>query len=151
MLPWILFSVIIWLVILLFLRSEVKRLWSAAIWAFLIGYLLNSFFIQNNFFLFKESYYFLGGTPIGYLIGFAGTGLIMIRFLPEEKIWQLPYLLLFGIFFTGLEYFAQGQGFLSYQNLSLCYSFLFKVLSFISITWLSRLTVTRRTRNYYFR
>ena len=149
--PWIFFMIIIWLLILLFLRSEIKRLWSVAIWAFWVGYLLNNAFVQNNFYLFKESYYFLGGIPIGYLIGLAGTGLIMIHFLPEEKIWQLPYLLLFGFIFTGLEYFAQEQGFLSYQNWSLYYSFLFKVLSFICITWLSGLTVTRRTKSYYFR
>lgn len=151
MLTWTIFAAIIWLFILLFLRSDVKRLWTVAFWTILVGYLLSIDFLEKELYLFGKSYYLVEGIPLGYLIGLAGVGIIMIRFLPEEKIWQLPYLIFFSILFTGIEYLALEQGYLLYLNWSLYNSFLYKLLAFISIAWLSGLTVTRRSRNYFFR
>jgi hypothetical protein len=151
LLPWIIFAAIIWFFILIFLRSEVKRLWSVAFWGLLVGYLINIVFVENGFYLFKDAYLFVEGIPIGYLIGLAGIGVIMMRFLPEEKIWQLPYLFFFSALLIGIDYLALNLGYLLYQNWPLYYSFLFKLLSFIALTWLSGLTITKRSRNYYFR
>ena len=151
MLPLINFAAIIGIFYLLFLRSEVKRIWSVAFWGLKVGYLVNIVFVSNEFYLFKDAYFSVEGIPISYLIGLAGIGVIMMRFLPEEKIWQLPYLFFFSALLTGIDYSALKLGYLLYQNWPLYYSFLFKLLSFIALTWLSGLTVTKRSRSYYFR
>ncbi|MDO9536436.1 MAG: hypothetical protein Q7J85_14175 [Bacillota bacterium] len=147
---WIIFAAIIWLFIIVFLRSLLGRFWSAGFWAILVGYFLNDIFIKNQFYLFEDLYYPFEGMPIGYLVALAGVGIIVVRFLPEEKVWQLPYLLLFSALFTVLEYFAVEQGFLLYLNWSLYYSFFYKLIAFITITWLSSLTVKRR-KGYFYR
>lgn len=148
--PWIIFAAIIWLFIILFLRSFLGRFWSAGFWAILVGYFLNDIFLQNQFYLFEELYYPIEGLPIGYLIGLAGIGIIIVRFLTEEKVWQLPYLILFSALFTVLEHFAVEQGYLIYLNWSLYYSFFYKLIAFITITWLSSLTVKRK-KGYFYR
>jgi hypothetical protein len=126
------------------------KFWSGGIWAILVGYFLNEIFISNQFYTFQELLYQFQGLPIGYLIGLAGVGIIIIRFLPEEKVWQLPYLILFGLIFTALEFFAVEQGYLLYLQWSLYYSFFYKLIAFITIAWLSNLTIRRR-KGYFFR
>jgi len=132
------------------LRFQLGKFWSAGIWALLVGYFLNEIFINNQFYTFQELLYPFQGLPIGYLIGLAGIGIIIMRFLPEEKIWQLPYLILFSLLFTVLEFFAVEQGYLLYFQWSIYYSFFYRLIAFITIAWLSNLTITRR-KGYFFR
>ena len=148
--PWIIFAAVIWLFILLFLRSQLGKFWSAGIWALIVGYCLNDIFVANQFYSFQELLYPFQGLPIGYLIGLAGVGIIIINFLPEEKAWQLPYLILLSFLFTGIEFLAVEQGYILYLQWSLFYSFLYKLIALIAIAWLSNLTVRRR-KGYFFR
>ena len=147
---WIIFAAIIWLFIIVVLRSFLGRFWSAGFWAILVGFFLNDIFLKNQFYMFEDLSYPFEGIPIGYLVGLVGVGIIIVRFLPEEKVWQLPYLLLFSAIFTVLEYFAVEQGYLLYLNWSLYYSYFYKLIAFITITWLSSLTVKRR-KGYFYR
>ncbi len=151
MLPWLIFAAIIWFFIIVFLRSEVKRLWSVVFWGLLVGYLFNIVFVANGFYLFREACFFVEGVPLDYLIGLAGMGVITIHFLPEDKAWQLPYLFFFSALLTGIDYLALKMGYLFFQNWPFYYSILNKLFFLITLTWLSGLTVPRRNRNYYFR
>lgn len=148
--PWVIFAAVIWLFVLIFLRLHLGKFWSAGIWALLVGYFLNDIFLTNQFYTFRDLLYPLQGLPIGYLVGLAGIGIIVISYLPEEKGWQLPYLILFSLFFTALEFFAAEQGYIIYLQWSLYYSFFYKLIALITIVWLSNLTIRRR-KGYFFR
>ncbi|NMB41494.1 MAG: hypothetical protein GX996_06110 [Firmicutes bacterium] len=149
--PWIISAAVLWLFIIVFLRSQVGKHWSAAIWAVVVGYFLNDTFITYGFYAFHESLYPFHNIPLGYLIGLGGIGIIIICFLPEEKLWQLPYLILFSLIFTALEIFAVEQEYIVYLQWSTFYSFSYKLIAFIVIAWLSNLTVKRRKRYFDFR
>lgn len=148
--PWIIFAAVIWLYILFFLRFSLGKYWSAGFWALLVGYFLNDFFLANQFYVFQNLLFPLQGFPLGYLIGLAGIGIIVISYFPEEKGWQLPYLILLSFIFTALEFFAVKQGYILYLQWSLYYSFFYKLIALIAIVWLSNLTIRRR-RGYFFR
>ena len=148
--PWVIFAAVVWLFIILFLRAGFGRCWSAAVWAILVGYFLNNTFVTNGFYTFQELLYQFQGLPIGYLVGLAGIGVIIVYYLPDEKTWHLPYLILFSLIFTAIEIFAVEQGYLIYLNWSLLYSFFYKLLAFIVIAWLSNLTIRRR-KGFIFR
>ena len=148
--PWIIFAAAVWLFIILFLRSQFGKYWSAAVWAALVGYFINDTFLINNFYSFRELLYPFHNFPIGYLIGLAGIGIILIYYLPDEKAWQLPYLILFSLVFATIEAFAVKQGFIVYIRWSLYYSFFYKLIAFIAMAWLSNLTIRRR-KGFFFR
>lgn len=147
--PWVVFAVAIWIIILIFLRASLGKFWSAGLWAFLVGYFLNNFFIKHEFFLFKEILYPIQAIPVAYLFGLMGIGIIIISFLPEGKAWQLPYLILLSALFAGLELLAEKQGYLTYVHWTLYDSFAYKLFAFIAIAWLSNLTVKRRRSSYF--
>jgi hypothetical protein len=147
---WVIFAAVIWLFIIIFLRSSLGKFWSAGFWAIVVGYLLNDLFIKNEFYLFNKILYPIQEIPAAYFICLAGIGVILASFLPQEKTWQLPYLILLSIIFSGLELFAERQGYLTYIHWTLYYSFLYKLFAFIAIAWLSNLTVKRRKNSYFF-
>lgn len=147
--PWVIFAIVIWLIILIFLRASLGKYWSAGLWALLVGYFLNNFFIKHEFYLFKETLYPIQAIPAAYLFGLTGIGIIIVSFLPEGKAWQLPYLILLSALFTGMELFAESQGCLTYIHWTLYDSFAYKLFAFITIAWLSNLTVKRRKSGYF--
>ena len=73
---------------------------------FWVGYLLNNAFVQITF-ICSKNHIILGGIPIGYLIGLAGTGLIMIHFLPEEKYGNFPIYCFLVLFLRDLVFCAR--------------------------------------------
>jgi hypothetical protein len=147
---WIAFAAVIWLFIFLFLRSDLIKYWSAGFWSVLAGYFLNDFFIKNGFYFFNNTLYPIRGTPAAFFILLAGIGIVIIFFLPQDKIWQLPYLIFLSAIFSGLELFTEKQGFLTYLQWTPYYSFLFKLFFLIALAWLSSLTIKPRKNSYYF-
>ncbi len=147
--PWVIFAVVIWLIVLIFLRVHLRRYWSVGLWTLLVGFFLNDILIKYNLFHFKEIKYPIGTIPSAYLLGLAGIGIIIVSLLPAGKAWQLPYLILFSAFFAGVELLAVNQGYLTYFHWTLYDSFIYKLLTFIAITWLSNLTTKRRKSGYF--
>ena len=148
---WVIVAAVIWLFILLFIRfGGIKKLWSIAVWSLLLAYILNQMFVMKGFYLFQQAYYSYQGIPLAYFLGAAGAGIILIRFLPEERWWQLVYLVFFAAASSGIEYFAVEKGYLEYIQWSLYRSFIFRLIAYITITWLSSLTV-RRKKTYGYR
>lgn len=147
--PWVIFAAAIWLIILIFLRASLGRYWSAGLWALLAGYLLNDFLIRHGCYSFKEILYPIQAIPAAYLLGFAGFGIIVVFFLPAGKAWQLPYLILLSVFFAGIELFAKNQGYLIFIHWTLYDSILYRLFTFIAITWLSNLTIKQRKSGYF--
>lgn len=148
---WVIVAAAIWLFILLFVRpGGIKKLWSAAVWSLFLAVFLNQTFVTKGFYLFQQTYYSYLGIPLAYFLGAAGAGMILIRFLPEERWWQLVYLVLFAAVIGAVEYFAVENGFLIYRQWSLYESFVFRLIAYIAITWLSSLTV-RRNKPYGYR
>jgi len=147
---WVAVAAFVWLFILLFLRPVLIKYWSAGFWGILGGYFLNDFFIKNEFYSFNNTLYPIQGIPAAYFVLLAGLGVVIISFLPQDKIWQLPYLLFLDAIFSGLELFIAKQGFLTYFQWTLYHSFLFKLFFLITLVWLSSLTVKHRKNSYYF-
>ncbi len=149
--PWILFAVIVWFVMLMiFRKGDLKTFWSVGPWSFVVFFFLNEAFVTRGIYSFNELFFAVEDIPLAYLLAVTGLGIIVIRYLPEEKWWQLPYLILFAVIFSILEYFALKQGYIIYLDWSLYYTFLFKLLTLIAIAWLSNLTVHKPTE-YIFR
>lgn len=146
--PWVIFAAAIWLIILIFLRVSLVRYWSAGLWALLVGYFLNDFFIKHGCYSFKKILYPIQAIPAAYLLGLAGIGIIVVIFLPAGKAWQLPYLIMLSVLFAGLELLAKNQGYLIYVHWTLYDSILYKLFAFIAIAWLSNLTIKHRKSNY---
>lgn len=147
---WVAFAAATWLFIILFLRSNLMKYWSTGFWSMLVGFFLNDFFIKNEFYFFSNTLYPIREIPAAYFVLLAGIGVVIIYFLPQDKIWQLPYLVLLGALFSGLELFAAKQGLLTCVQWTLYYSFLFKLFYLVAIVWLSSLTVKHRKNSYYF-
>lgn len=142
--PWIIFAVAVWLLLILFLkREDLKTFWSAGFWSFIVFLFLNEAFVTWGHYVYSELVFDLEGIPLAFLVAFAGLGIIIIRFLPTEKWWQLPYLFLFALGISILEYFALEQGYIIYLDWSLYYNLFFKLLGLVAVAWLSNLTVTR--------
>lgn len=149
--PWVILAAAVWIAIIIFVRfSGLRRYWSAGLWSLLVSYYLAYTFTSKNIYIFREVLYEFHGIPLEILIALTGIGILVIRFLPEEKPWQLPYLLLISAIMTWLEIIAVDRGYIIYQNWPFYLSFFFKLIAFITITWLSGLTVKRR-RGYLFK
>lgn len=149
--PWILFAVIVWLfLVLIFRMGGIKSFWSAGIWSFLVFFFLNEAFVGRGLYAFNKIFYELEGIPLAFLVAVTGIGIITIRFLPAEKWWQAPYLIIFALGLSVLELFALENGYIIYLEWSFYNGFFFKLLALIAIVWLSSLTVRRRTE-YFFR
>lgn len=149
--PWIISAAIVWLFIIVFLGGRnIKKYWSAGIWAGLIVFFLTKTFAVKESFIFNELIFDFWGMPVGYLAASIGVGIILLRFLPQEQSMQLVYLILFSVGLTALEYTALLYNYMEYLNWSLTYSFLFKLFALITITWLSNLTI-KRERSFIFK
>lgn|GEM_PF-1352222 len=141
---WLIFAAAVWFFIIVNLpKRELKNFWSAGLWTALIGYFLNELFVKNGFYIYREMVYPISEIPLLYLIAVAGSGIILIKYLPEEKLWQLLYLALWSAGLAGLEMLAVERGLIVYLQWSLYYSFFFKLIAFIVVAWLSSITVTR--------
>ena len=148
---WIIIAAVVWIFVLFFIRMKgVRKYWSVAIWSILIAYFLNEVFVESGFYLFQDIYYPVQGIPLAYLIASAGKGIILIRYIPEEKWWQLAYLILFATVITAIEYFTVEVGYLQYLQWSILNSLIFRLIAFITLAWLSMLTVRDKT-TYLFR
>lgn len=147
--PWVIFAIVIWLFILIFLRASLGRYWSAGLWALLVGYYLNVFFIGHGFYSFKKILYPVQAIPAAYLFGLIGIGIIVVTYLPAGKAWQLLYLVFFSGLFAGIEFFAEGRDYLAYIYWTPYDSFVFKLFALIAITWLSSLTIKHRKSSYF--
>ena len=145
--PWIIFTAIVWLFIIVFLGGrDIKKYWTAGIWAGLLIFFLTYTLMIKDSFIFQEHLFDLNGVPAGYLAAAVGIGIILIRFLPEEQGLQFAYLILFALGLTALEYFALTYEYIEYLEWSLTYSFFYKLIALIAITWLSNLTVKQERR-----
>lgn len=148
---WIIIASVVWIFIFLIIRIKgLRKYWSVAMWSVLLAYFLNEPFVTSGLYLFQDIYYPFHEIPLAYLIASAGKGIILIRYLPEEKWWQLAYLILFAAVITAIEYFTLEAGYLQYVQWSIYYSLIFRLIAFIALTWLSTLTVKVKT-NYLFR
>lgn len=148
---WVITAAVIWLFVVIFIRlSGLKKLWSVAIWSLLLALFLNQTFVAKGLYLFQQVYFPYQGVPLAYFVGAAGTGIILIRFLPEERWWQLIYLVLFAAVVSVVELFAVENGYLEYIHWSIHESFIFRVIAYIAIIWLSSLTI-RRKKSYRYR
>ncbi len=148
---WIIIAAVVWIFIMLFIGIKgLGKYWSVAIWSVLLAYFLNGTFVASGFYIFQDIYFPFQGMPLAYLIASAGKGIILIRYLPEEKWWQLAYLILFATVITAIEYFTVEGGYLIYLQWSILNSLIFRLIAFITLTWLSMLTVREKT-NYLFR
>lgn len=151
MMFWMIIAAAVWIFNLLFIRIQgLKKLWSVVFWSLLLAFFLNEPFVQSGIYLFHHMNYPLREIPLEYLLASAGKGVIIIRYLPEEKWWQLIYLVFFAAAVTAIEYYALAGGYLEYVQWSLQYSFIFRLAAYITLAWLSSLTV-RQARQYYYR
>ncbi|NLX91303.1 MAG: hypothetical protein GXZ07_06910 [Firmicutes bacterium] len=149
--PWLIFAVLVWIIVLFIVRiKELGRLWSAGFWSIIVSYYLNTLLTGKGFYQFQETFLTYHGIPFLYLAALGGIAIIIMRFLPQEKFWQLPYLILFSAGLTGLDFFAQSRNYLLFLQWSLLDNFLFKVFTIITIVWLSNLTIKQQERRYYF-
>lgn len=148
--PWIIFAAIIWIINLIFIRpSGLKKCWSAGFWSLLMGYFMTEALVIQNDITFNKEMYSIEGIPIAYLVGLAGLGLIIVKFIPGDKFWKLPYLIFLTAVLTWVEIFFINNEYLIVNQWSLYYSFFFKLITLISIVWLSLLTVRKR-KGYLF-
>ncbi len=148
--PWIVFAVTVWLLSLFLLRSRgLKIHWTAGAWSLLVGFFMTETLLIRNNIIFSQGIYLFQGIPTAYLVGLAGLGLLMIRFLPAEKAWQLPYLLVITALLTWVEIVLINNGLIIIEQWSLYDTFSFKLIALVSITWLSQLTV-REKKGYLF-
>lgn len=149
--PWLIFAVLVWIIVLLIVRiKELGRLWSAGFWSIIVSYYLNTLLIGKGFYQFQETFYAYQGIPLFYLAALGGIAIIIMRFLPKEKFWQLPYLILFSAGLTGLDFFAHSGNYILFLQWPLLDNFLFKLFAIITIVWLSNLTIKQQERRYYF-
>jgi hypothetical protein len=147
---WVIVAAVIWLIVPFFVRlGGLKKLWSVAVWSFLLAFFLNQTFIAKGLYLFHQAYFPYQGIPLAYFLGAAGAGIILIRFLPEERWWQLIYLVLFTAVISGIEFFAVENGYLEYIQWSIHESFIFRLIAYIALTWISSLTVKRKKTYRY--
>lgn len=148
---WIIIAAVVWCYILVFIKIEgLKKYWSVVIWSLLLAYFINDTFVSSGLYLFQDIYYPFQGLPLAYLISSAGKGIIIIRYLPEERWWQLFYLILFAIVITAIEFFAFEGGYLVFLQWSLSLSLTFRLIAYITLAWLSMLTV-REKKSYLYR
>ena len=148
--PWIIFAAIIWILNVLFIRPyELKKHWSVGAWSLLVGFFITEALVFQDVISFNEGLYVVQGVPIPYLIGVSGLGLIIIRFLPSDKLWKLLYLVFVTGLLTWVEVIFINNGYLSIQPWSLYYSFFIKFIALVCITWLSHLTI-REKKGYLF-
>jgi len=149
--PWLIFAVFVWIILLVIVRlKELGRLWSAGFWSILVSCYLNNIFLSKGFYHFQETFYTYRGIPLLYLAAVGGIAIILMRFLPEQKGWQLPYLILFSAVLTALESYALGKGFIIFLQWSLPESFIFRLITIITIVWLSNLTIKQQQKGYLF-
>lgn len=150
--PWLVFAVLVWIVILFIVRfKELGRLWSAGFWSILVSLFLNRTFVSKGFYQFQEEFYIYEGIPLFYLVALGGMAIIIMRFLPEQKIWQFPYLTLFSAGLTMLNFFVLSEKYILFIQWSFADNFIFTLISLITIVWLSNLTIKQQERRYYFR
>ncbi len=148
--PWIVFAAVIWILNVLFVRLHgLKQYWSAGAWSLLVGYFFTESLVIGNEVVFSHSTYLVQEVPVFFLAGITGLGLFVMRFLPDEKLWKLFYLLLITALLTWVEIFLINSGFILITGWSLYYSFIFKFIALVSIAWLSQLTVRQR-KGYFF-
>jgi hypothetical protein len=150
-LPWLVAAVVVWLFIIVFLRTrQLGKYWSAGVWALLLSYFLTRTFLEKGFFSFNNAMFSFQNMPLAFFVTTVGIGIIVIRFLPQEKVWQFPYLVLVTIILMVLENLILSWVHLASFNWSLYDSFLFKLLALIALAWLSGLTIKKR-KTYFFR
>lgn len=148
---WIIVAAAVWIYILLFVRlGGLKRFWTVIIWSVLLAYFLNETFLALGLFSFQDTLYEINGIPLAYLFAAAGKGIIIIRYLPEEKGWQFSYLILFAVVVTAIEFFALERGFLQFMQWAIYQSFIFRLIAYITLAWLSNLTL-RKKQSYLYR
>lgn len=148
---WIIVAAAVWVFIFLFIRIRgIKKLWSVVFWSILLVYFLNEPFVAGGIYLFQNSYYPFQGIPLEYIIASAGKGVIIVNYLPEEKWWQFVYLIFFAMVVSAVEYYAVDGGYLYYTNWSVYYSFIFRLVAYLALVWLSNLTV-RQDKYYFYR
>ncbi|HHU76665.1 MAG TPA: hypothetical protein GXZ24_07230 [Firmicutes bacterium] len=149
--PWLIFAVLVWIVVLLIVRPRgLARLWSAFFWSIPSGFFPNQIFVSKGLYQFQESQYFLGDVPLFYLVALGGLAVIVMRFLPEHKIWQFPYLILCSLVLMLLQIFALSKNYILFIQWSLIDSFIFILIALITIVWLSSLTIRKQEKRYYF-
>ena len=147
---WVIVAAAVWIYILMFIRLRgLKKFWSAAIWSVLLAFFLNLFFVRNGFYLFQDIYYPLEAIPLSYLIAAAGEGIILMRYLPDERWWQFFYLIVFAAAVCGIEHLIQGRGYLQYLRWSIYNSYVFRLIAYITLTWLSSLIIKRKQLYFY--
>ncbi len=148
--PWLVFTVLVWLVLLFTAGfKELGRLWSSCLWAILVGYFFNRFFISEGLYQFQETLITYNDIPLLYLAALGGLAVIIMRFLPEQKIWQLPYLILFSAGLTMLNFFALSKKYILSMQWSPADSFIFTLIAIITVVWLSSLTIKPQEKRYY--
>lgn len=148
---WIIIAAVIWVFILFFIQPRgLKKYWTVAIWSILLAYFLNETFVASGFYVFQDIYYPFRGLPLAYIIASAGKGIVIIRYLPEEKWWQLIYLILFAAVITGIEYLLVEREYLLYFQWTIYESLGFRLIAFITLAWLSKLTIQQQ-KNYLYR
>jgi len=149
-LPWIVFAAVIWILNVLIVRLHgLKQYWSAGVWSLLVGYFFTESLVIGNDAVFFHGTYLVQEIPVFFLAGITGLGLLVIRFLPDEKLWKFFYLLFITALLTWVEIFLINSGFIVITGWSLYYSFTFKLLALVCIAWLSQLTVRQR-KGYFF-
>jgi hypothetical protein len=148
---WLVFAVLVWIVLLFIVRfKELGRLWSACFWSILVSYFLNQIFVNKGLYQFQETFYTIEGIPLFYLIALGGMAIIIVRFLPEQKIWQLPYLILFSAGLTMLNFFTLSKKYILFLQWSPADSFIITLIGLITTVWLSNLTIKQQEKRYYF-
>ncbi len=148
--PWIIFAAIIWILNVLFIRPyELKKHWSVGAWSLLVGFFVTEALVFQGVISFHEGLYLFQEIPIAYIIGVSGLGLMIIRFLPSDKLWKLLYLIFVTGVLTWVEVIFINNGYLTIEPWSLYYSFFIKLFTLVCIAWLSHLTI-RQSKGYLF-
>ena len=84
--PWLIFAVLVWIIVLLIVRiKELGRLWSAGFWSIIVSYYLNTLLIGKGFYQFQETFYAYQGIPLFYLAALGGLPLSSCVFCPRKN------------------------------------------------------------------
>lgn len=116
-LPWLLLAAVSWLIIAF--SCSRKAFWRglpAGIWTMATGTILELFFINHKFWVERFIMIHIGELDLFVITGpFFSVGLLLIRFLPENRWGRYLAVLFWSGFATGIELLAVKLGFLEYQ------------------------------------
>ncbi|MGI6097463.1 MAG: CBO0543 family protein [Dethiobacteria bacterium] len=148
--PWLVIAVITWIILLLSLRGiQIRRLWTAGFFSLLLVGSVSYIGVNLGLIRFNNALYSLNGIPVFFLLAAIAVGMLVVRFLPESKGWQLLYILLISIISVIIDFYFTEKNFLVYENWQIGYSFLVYFFVLTTTVWLSDITVKRR-RGYLF-